>query len=72
MNGITHCGIDISGDIEQDMDLGLLLYREDYYNQDTDDPGSMEIIVGKNRNGSTNTCHVHFDPSIGIFTKSIL
>ena len=61
-----------SGDIEQDMDLGLLLYREDYYNQDTDDPGSMEIIVGKNRNGSTDTCHVHFDPSIGIFTKSIL
>ena len=61
-----------SGDIEQDMDLGLLLYREDYYNQDTDDPSSMEIIVGKNRNGSTDTCHVHFDPSIGIFTKSIL
>ena len=61
-----------SGDIEQDMDLGLLLYREDYYNQDTDDPGSMEIIVGKNRNGYTGTCHVYFDSSIGIFTKSIL
>ncbi|MBE9047869.1 replicative DNA helicase [Pleurocapsales cyanobacterium LEGE 10410] len=60
-----------SGDIEQDMDLGLLLYREDYYNQDTDESGVMEIIVGKNRNGSTGTCHVHFDPSIGIFTKLI-
>ena len=68
---ITHRRINISGDIEQDMDLGLLLYREDYYNQDTDESGVMEIIVGKNRNGSTGTCHVHFDPSIGIFTKLI-
>lgn len=59
-----------SGDIEQDMDLGLLLYRDDYYNQDTQEAGIMEIIVGKNRNGSTGTSHVHFDPSIGIFTKS--
>ena len=56
-----------SGDIEQDMDLGLLLYRDDYYNQDTDTPGVMEIIVGKNRNGSTGTCRVDFDPSIGKF-----
>ena len=56
-----------SGDIEQDMDLGLLLYRDDYYNSDADDPGVMEIIVGKNRNGSTGTCKVSFDPSIGKF-----
>lgn len=57
-----------SGDIEQDMDLGLLLYREDYYNQDTEEAGIMEIIVGKNRNGSTGTCRVDFDPSIGRFS----
>ena len=56
-----------SGDIEQDMDLGLLLYRDDYYNSDADDPGVMEIIAGKNRNGSTGTCRVDFDPSIGKF-----
>lgn len=56
-----------SGDIEQDMDLGLLLYRDDYYNQETESAGIMEIIVGKNRNGSTGTCRVSFDPSIGIF-----
>lgn len=56
-----------SGDIEQDMDLGLMLYRDDYYNQETDDLGIMEIIVGKNRNGSTGTCLVNFDPSIGNF-----
>lgn len=56
-----------SGDIEQDMDLGLLLYRDEYYKSDTDDKGIMEIIVGKNRNGGTGTCKVEFDPSIGKF-----
>jgi replicative DNA helicase len=58
-----------SGDIEQDMDLGLLLYRDEYYNSDTDDPGMMEIIVSKNRNGSTGTCEVLFNSSVGIFTN---
>ena len=57
-----------SGDIEQDMDLGLLLYRDEYYNSDSSDKGVMEIIVGKNRNGSTGTCKVSFDPSIGNMT----
>lgn len=57
-----------SGDIEQDMDLGMLLYRDDYYNQDTDIPGIMEILVGKNRNGSTGSCKVAFDLSIGRFS----
>ncbi len=56
-----------SGDIEQDMDLGLLLYRDEYYNSNTKDTGVTEIIVGKNRNGSTGTCKVNFDPSVGNF-----
>jgi replicative DNA helicase len=58
-----------SGDIEQDMDLGLLLYRDDYYNSDTDNSGMIEIIVSKNRNGSTGTCEVIFDPSVGRFNN---
>ena len=58
-----------SGDIEQDMDLGLLLYRDEYYNSDTNDKGIMEIIVGKNRNGGTGTCKVTFNPSVGKFTN---
>lgn len=58
-----------SGDIEQDMDLGLLLYRDEYYNADSLDRGVMEIIVGKNRNGSVGTCKVRFDPSVGIFSN---
>ena len=57
-----------SGDIEQDMDLGLLLYRDDYYKSDSLDKGIMEVIVGENRNGATGTCKVLFDPSIGKFS----
>ncbi|MBW4534091.1 MAG: replicative DNA helicase [Pleurocapsa minor HA4230-MV1] len=56
-----------SGDIEQDMDLGLLLYRDEYYKSDTEDKGIMEIIVGKNRNGGTGTCKVLFEPTFGGF-----
>ncbi len=58
-----------SGDIEQDMDLGLLLYRDEYYNSDSNDKGIMEIIVGKNRNGGTGTCKIVFNPSIGNFNN---
>ena len=57
-----------SGDIEQDMDLGLLLYRDDYYDQNSEEAGIMEIRVGKNRNGSTGTCRVDFKPSTGKFS----
>ena len=61
-----------SGDIEQDMDLGLLLYRDDYYNQNTQEAGVMEITVGKNRNGSTGTCQVSFNLSIGKFGSRLM
>jgi replicative DNA helicase len=60
-----------SGDIEQDMDLGLLLYRDGYYNSDSSDSGVMEIIVAKNRNGSTGTCRVSFNPICGEFADLI-
>ncbi|MGK7951828.1 MAG: replicative DNA helicase [Xenococcaceae cyanobacterium] len=56
-----------SGDLEQDSDLLLILYRDEYYQSNTDDKGVMEIIVGKNRNGATGTCRVQFDPCIGLF-----
>ena len=51
------------------MNLGLLLYRNEYYKSDTDDKGIMEIIVGKNRNGSTGTCIVVFNPNVEKFTN---
>lgn len=56
-----------SGDIEQDMDIGLLLYRDEYYNSDSPDKGVMEINVAKNRNGGTGTVKVLFEPSVGKF-----
>jgi replicative DNA helicase len=53
------------------MDLGLLLYRDEYYNSDSSEPGVMEIIVSKNRNESVGTCKVNFDPSVGKFSSII-
>jgi replicative DNA helicase len=57
-----------SGDIEQDMDVGLLLYRDEYYDAQTDTRGVMEINVAKNRNGATGTCQVMFEPTVGRFS----
>ncbi|WP_017654616.1 replicative DNA helicase [Fortiea contorta] len=55
-----------SGSIEQDADLVIMLYREEYYNQDTPDRGVAEVIVAKHRNGPTGTVKLLFDPQ---FTK---
>ncbi len=42
-----------SGAIEQDADLVMFLYRDDYYHPDTEKKNIAEIIIAKNRNGST-------------------
>ena len=44
-----------SGAIEQDADVVMFLYRDEYYNQNTEDKGLAECIVGKNRHGETGT-----------------
>jgi replicative DNA helicase len=44
-----------SGSIEQDADAVLFLYRDEYYNKDTEDKDIIECIVSKNRNGSVGT-----------------
>lgn len=42
-----------SGSIEQDADIVMFLYRDEYYNEDTDKPGICEISIDKHRNGPT-------------------
>jgi replicative DNA helicase len=51
-----------SGSIEQDADLIMMLYREEYYDPDTPDRGITEIIINKHRNGPTGTIKLLFEP----------
>ncbi|MBD2433182.1 MULTISPECIES: replicative DNA helicase [Fischerella] len=55
-----------SGSIEQDADLVIMLYRDEYYNPDTPDRGIAEVNITKHRNGPTGTIKLLFDPQ---FTK---
>ncbi|MEC4817119.1 MAG: replicative DNA helicase [Scytonema sp. PMC 1069.18] len=56
----------VHNSIEQDADLVLMLYRDDYYNSDSPDRGITEVIIAKHRNGPTGIVKLLFDPQ---FTK---
>ena len=49
-----------SGAIEQDADMVIFLYRDDYYNENTDEKGITEVIIGKQRNGPVGTVKLRF------------
>jgi replicative DNA helicase len=50
-----------SGQIEADADCVLMLYRDDYYDRDSERPGEMDIIVRKNRQGRLGQITTHVD-----------
>jgi replicative DNA helicase len=49
-----------SGSLEQDADIVMFLYREDYYNPETENKNITDVIIAKNRNGPTGTIPVYF------------
>ncbi len=51
-----------SGSIEQDADIVMFVYREDYYNPDTDRKHITDLIIGKHRNGPVGTVELYFHP----------
>ena len=56
-----------SGAIEQDADEVLFLYREDYYNKDTEKQNVAECIIAKNRHGETRTVELQWLPQFTTF-----
>ena len=61
-----------SGSIEQDADVIMMIYREDYYDKNNQDiKGVAEIIIGKQRNGPVDTVKLRWIPEYGIFDNLI-
>ena len=57
-----------SGSLEQDADIVMFLYREDYYNPETENKNITELIVAKHRNGPVGTVNLFFHKQ---FTKFV-
>ena len=57
-----------SGAIEQDADIVMFLYRDDYYNEDSEKKGVAEVIIAKHRGGSTRTVELLW---LGSYTKFV-
>ena len=58
-----------SGAIEQDADVVMFLYRDDYYNKDTEHPNEAEVIIAKQRNGPIGTVTLLWKPDTTRFVN---
>lgn len=58
-----------SGDLEQDADLVLFLYRDEVYNEDTERPNQCDVILAKHRNGPTGTVALYFRKELTQFAN---
>lgn len=52
-----------SGSIEQDADLVMFLYRDEYYDPDTDRPGTADVLIKKNRSGEAKDVELRWHPA---------
>ena len=59
-----------SGAIEQDADVVVVLYRDDYYNKDTEHPNEAEVIIAKQRNGPIGTVNLIWKPEYTKFVNA--
>ena len=57
-----------SGSLEQDADLVAFLYRDDYYNPESEKKNITELLIAKNRNGPTETVELYFHKNFTRFT----
>ena len=61
-----------SGSLEQDADIVMFLYREDYYEKETERPNVTEVIVAKHRNGPVDTVSLFFQREFTRFVSLIV
>lgn len=57
-----------SGSIEQDADVIEFLYRDDYYNPDSNKQNILEVIIAKQRNGAVGTVELYYQKEFNLFT----
>jgi len=58
-----------SGGLEQDADVVAFIYRDEFYNPESDDRALAEIIIAKHRNGPTGTARLVFRPERAEFVN---